>query len=130
MTHEWTRTLVIGAAALTLAACGETRRAHDFDSVDSPGGAVLTVTVVEPWFPQGPHQVVIYVQPEREAPRVEVARTTLAYDGVPFTHANINMTWIGADQAIVCLRATDRPDKSVHVDAHRRPPTGELRDGC
>lgn len=110
--------------------CSEADRAHDFGSLTGPGGAVLTTTVVEPWFPQGPHQVVVYVQTQAESPRVEVARTTLAYDGVPFTRSNINMSWTGAHEAIVCLRATDRPDRSVRVSVHHESPRGELHDGC
>lgn len=116
--------------AVVLSGCSEADRAHDFGSLTGPGGAVLTTTVVEPWFPQGPHQVVVYVQTQPESPRVEVARTTLAYDGVPFTRSNINMSWTGANEAIVCLRATDRPDRSVRVSVHHESPRGELHDGC
>ena len=123
---------LLGCATLVfVCACSEQNRATDFESLIAPGGdAVLTTTVVAPWFPQGPHQVVIYIQPNATAPRIEVARTELAYDGVPFTQRNIGMRWIGATDALVCLRATDRPDRSVHVNVRHQPPTGELRDGC
>lgn len=123
------RASVLLGCAVLLAACSEAERAHDFRQLAGPDGSVVTTTVVEPWFPQGPHQVVVYVQPTPAAPRVEVARTTLAYDGVPFTEANINMSFTGQHAAIVCLRATDRPDRSVVVDT-RQPPQGALRDGC
>lgn len=119
------------ALCVVLTACSEQDRASDFASLTAPGGgSVLITTVVEPWFPQGPHQVVVYVQTGADAPRVEVARTELAHDGVPFTARNIGMRWISDEGALVCLRATDRPDRSVYVDARRQPPTGELRDGC
>jgi hypothetical protein len=114
-----------------LTACSEQDRATDFASLAAPGGgSVLITTVVEPWFPQGPHQVVVYVQSGATAPRIEVARTELAYDGVPFTARNIGMRWTSDAEALVCLRATDRPDRSVYVDARQQPPTAELRDGC
>ncbi len=119
------------AALVLVAACSEQDRAGDFASLTAPGGqAVLTTTVVEPWFPQGPHQVVVYVQHDASAARIEVARTELAYDGVPFTNRNIGMRWISGTEALVCLRATDRPDRSVYVNARQQPPTGELRNGC
>lgn len=128
---ERSRSLALVALVAMLTACDEAGRSRDFDSVASPGGEyVLTATVVEPWFPQGPWQVAIFVQAGATAPRIEVARTELAYDGVPFTRHNIGMRWVGERTAIVCLRATDRPDRSVRVDARGATPSGELRDGC
>lgn len=113
------------------AACGEAGRAKDFASLTAPGGRyVLTTTVVEPWFPQGPHKVVVYVQIDAQSPRIELVRTTLAYDGVAFSRHNIGMRWTSEEEALVCLRATDRPDRSVHVNMRQQPPSGELHDGC
>jgi len=124
------RLLFVALAGL-VAACDEAGRATDFASLTAPGGRyVLTTTVIAPWFPQGPHQVVVYVQLDAQAPRVELARASLAYDGVPFTRHNIGMRWTSDDEALVCLRATDRPDRSVHVNMRRQPPSGELHDGC
>ena len=125
------RALLPLALCALLTACAEADRAQDFASLPSPGGGhLLTATVVEPWFPQGPWQVVIYVQSGADAPRLEVARAKLAYDGVPFTRHNIGMRWTAERTALVCLRAADRPDKSVFVDVRGATPTGELRDGC
>jgi hypothetical protein len=106
------------------AACSEAGRATDFASLTAPGGQyVLTTTVIAPWFPQGPHKVVVYVQLDAQSPRIELARTSLAYDGVPFSRHNIGMRWTSEDEALVCLRATDRPDKSVHVNMRQQPPS-------
>lgn len=125
------RRVLLMLALAAVGACSEADRAQDFASLAGPGGAVLTTTVVEPWFPQGPHQVVVYIQAAADAPRVEVARAKLAYDGVPFTKGNINMSWTGARSAVVCLRATDRPDRSVHVSlGEGGAPSADLRDGC
>jgi len=124
------RALLVMLAGLGVA-CSEAERATDFASLTAPGGRyVLTTAVIAPWFPQGPHQVVVYVQLEAQSPRIELARTSLAYDGVPFTRHNIGMRWTSDDEALVCLRATDRPDKSIHVNMRRQPPSGELQDGC
>jgi len=119
------------ALVVLAAACSEADRATDFASQTAPGGRyVLTTTVIAPWFPQGPHQVVVYVRLDAQSPRIELARTSLANDGVPFSRHNIGMRWTSDEEALVCLRATDRPDKSVHVNLRQRPPSGELQDGC
>ena len=122
---------LLAVLAGMLMACSEADRATDFESLTAPrGDYVLTTTVIEPWFPHGPHQVVVSVQLDAKSPRVELARTSLAYDGVPFTRQNIGMRWTSDEEALVCLRATDRPDRSVHVNMRQQPPSGALRDGC
>lgn len=121
---------LLGLLLMNLVGCAEQDRESLFAELPAPAGHyTLIATVVEPWFPQGPHQVLIYVAREQSA-KVEVARSALAYDGVPFTERNIGMRWVSDDEALVCLRATDRPDRSIHVNVRHDPPQGALRDGC
>ncbi len=125
----WRLSLLLALSLLV--ACGEADRESVFETLRSPrGDYVLIATVIEPWFPQGPHRVAIYVERGEGGERVRVAKAALAYDGVPFTKKNIGMRWIGAQEALVCLRATDRPDQGVRVTVHRDTPKGELRPGC
>ncbi|MBI4694788.1 MAG: hypothetical protein HY749_12280 [Gammaproteobacteria bacterium] len=118
-------------AALALSACSEASREHPFETVKSPGGAwSLSASVIDPWFPQGPHFVVIAVRDEQSGVSKRLAKTDLAYDGVPFTKQNIGIRWIGDTQALVCLRATDRPDKGVRILIKDGKPGAELKPGC
>ena len=125
------RVALAAALLVLLPGCAEQDRESVFKVLKAPhADTLLTATVIEPWFPQGPHQVVIYVQGDAAAPRIEVARTELAFDGVPFTDKNIGMRWVSGSEALICLRATDRPDKSVYVNVKDGTPRGELRQGC
>lgn len=117
--------------ALVFAACAEADREHEFESLNSPRNDFqLIATVIEPWFPQGPHQVAVYVRIVQTGLSQQVAKTELAYDGIPFTKNNIAIRWISDEAALVCLRATDRPDKGVRVTVHQGQPKAELRAGC
>ena len=117
--------------ACLLAACDQAGREQDFEALGSPrGDLILTTTVIAPWLPLGQHRVVVYLQVGREAARQRLASTELAYDGVPFTRQNIAMRWVADDEALVCLRASDRPDKSFHVKVEGEQATARLAPGC
>ncbi len=119
-------------AALGLAACSEASRTTLFESLDSPAGdASLQAFVIEPWFPQGPHHVLLLLQDSKRDRTHQLARAELAYDGVPFTKLNINLRWTSERSALACLRATDRPDQGFQIsldDARNAKVT--LRKGC
>src|SRR5512137_368526 len=94
-----THLALFAVLAVLLTACSEADRATDFASLTAPrGDYVLTATVIAPWFPEGPHQVVVSVQLDAKSPRIELARTSLAYDGVPFTRQNIGMRWTSDEE--------------------------------
>ncbi len=117
---------------LGLAGCSEAGRTQEFDAADAPSGQHrLIALVIEPWFPQGPHEVVLVLETLPAGDRQELLRTELAYDGVPFTRRNIGLRWTSARSAVVCLSATDRPDKGVRISV---PETGPalvtLKEGC
>lgn len=115
-----------------LAGCSEAGRTTEFGAADSPSGEHrLIALIVEPWFPQGPHEVVLVLERVPGGAREELLRTELAYDGVPFTERNIGLRWTSPQTAVVCLSATDRPDKGVRIAV---PPGGAatavLKEGC
>jgi hypothetical protein len=119
-------------AAELLVGCSETARTTLFDAAVAPDGAhTLSAYVIEPWFPQGPHVVRLAIAgPTGEAPTT-LLDTPLAWDGVPFTKRNISLRWTGPHTALVCLSATDRPDRGVRImieaDGSAR---AVLRQGC
>jgi hypothetical protein len=117
---------------LVIVGCSETDRTQTFDTVLSPHGEfALIADVIDPWFPQGPHYVAIAVRMAPDAPPRRLVKTELAYDGVPFTRTNIGIRWTSDRTALVCLRATDRPDKGVLVTIEADgTPRAELRQGC
>lgn len=121
------------ALILVLAGCSsEAERTSEFDHVDSPQGAYrLVALVITPRFPQGPHQVVLEVETLATHARQRVLQTELAWDGVPFTHRNIALRWTTPSSAVVCLSATDRPDKAVRIAVDNEGKAlAELKDGC
>ena len=125
------RGFVVLLAALLSVACSEAARESEFLRVLAPTGDwQIITTVIEPWAPQGPHFVVVYAQRGAQGARVPVGRAELAYDGIPCSNHNINLRWISDTEALVCLRASDRPDQSVHVTIRSAVPTGVLRKGC
>ena len=118
-------------SACLLVACDQAGREQDFEALGSPrGDLILITTVIAPWLPLGQHRVAVYLQVGREAARQRLASTELAYDGVPFTRQNIAMRWVADDEALVCLRASDRPDKSFHVKVEGEQATARLAPGC
>ncbi len=114
---------------LLLFACSEASREEVFTRLRSPDKKhTLLVTVIAPAFPLSPHKVVVYLEPQDAAQAQRLSTTTLANDGVPFTTKNIGARWISADQALVCLRAADRPDRGVRVTVS--PPRATVVQGC
>lgn len=117
--------------ACALAACSGGGREQDFEALGSPrGDLILVTTVTAPRLPFGPHRVSVYMQVGRDAARQRLASAPLANDGVPFTRQNIAMRWVADDEALVCLRASDRPDQSFHVKVEGEQATAKLEPGC
>ena len=119
--------------ALTLlTGCSEAGRTTEFDAAEAPSGEHrLIALIIEPWFPQGPHEVVLALESPPGGARQELLRTELAYDGVPFTRRNIGLRWTSARTAVVCLSATDRPDKGVRISVPEKgPAVMTLKEGC
>lgn len=116
-----------------LAGCSsEAERTSEFDRADSPQGTHrLLALIIEPRFPQGPHEVALEVEDLASHTRRRLLQTELAWDGVPFTRRNIALRWTTPRSAVMCLSATDRPDKAVRVtvgeDGEVRV---EMREGC
>lgn len=108
--------------------CSQTE--SEFDRKRSPHGeADLIVTVAESALPHGKFKIFIYVALNGGAPQQLIA-TTMENDGVPFTKKNIGLRWTSANQALVCLRPTDLPDRGVFVTLSDKKPSAELRTGC
>lgn len=123
--------LGVALAAALGVGCSEAARETEFARVSAPKGEwQIITTVIEPWAPQGPHFVVVYAQLGAQGERLRVGRAELAYDGIPFSRHNINLRWTSDTEALVCLRASDRPDQSVHVNIRSAVATGVLRKGC
>lgn len=96
--------------------CSEAARTTVFENTASPhGDYTLTTYVVAPWFPHGPHFVVLELRTKDATVREQLLKTELAYDGVPFTKKNISLRWTGERSAFLCLSATDRQDKGAQI---------------
>ena len=123
---------IVAISAILLVACSEADRAKVFDTAQSPhGDYTLTATVIEPWYPQGPYYVALDLIRAKNAVSERLLKTTLAYDGVPFTKKNIGIRWTGDHAALACLRATDRPDKGIQITVHEDATVStQLRVGC
>lgn len=120
-------TLVLLTLAV-LAGCGGGVE-ETFSETTSPDGQwVLRITVAEPSGPQSKFGVVAYVE-SAAGTTTEVLRTTLENDGVPFTSTNIAPRWIAASTALLCLRATDRPDRGLRIETGAEPRAVEV-DQC
>lgn len=101
-----------------------------FDEIASPGGDyVLRVSVAESRVPQGPFFVRAYLIPRGETTGPRVVDTELVNDGVPFTAGNIAVRWVSARQALMCLRASDLPDRGLRIELSE-PPRVEEVDRC
>ena len=125
------KALAWAAITLLLAACSRTGRELDFDSAGSPrGDLILVTTVTPPRLPFGPHRVTVYLQVGRDAVRQRLGSAELAYEGIPYTRQNIAMRWVGDAEALVCLRVSDRPDRSFHVKVEGEQATAKLAPGC
>jgi len=119
-------------ASALLGGCSEAGRTSQFDVAEAPSGQHrLIALIIEPWFPQGPHEVVLVLESVADGTREELLRTELAYDGVPFTRRNIGLRWTSPRSAVVCLSATDRPDKGVRITVPETgPAVATLKEGC
>ena len=125
------RSVLLAVSMALLVACSNAGREQDFETLGSPrGDLVLVTTVTAPRLPFGAHRVAVYLQVGREAVRQRLASAELAHDGVPYTRQNIAMRWVADDEALVCLRATDRPDRSFHVKVEGEQATAKLAPGC
>ena len=125
------RTTALLALLLVLSACGNDAGERDFAVLPAPrADIILVTTVTPPVLPFGPHRVTVYVQVGRQAVRQRLGAATLASDGVPFTPQQIGMRWVADDEALICLRATDRPDQSFHVKVEGEQATARLAPGC
>jgi hypothetical protein len=126
------RTARRAAAALLaplLFACGSGEEVV-FGEYAAPGGAhVLRVTVTEPRVPQRPFLVRAYLVGRDDAPGPPVVETELVNDGVPFTDKHIAVRWISARHALMCLRASDLPDRGLRIEASD-PVRVEAVDRC
>lgn len=119
------RVLLVGML-LALLACGRGPEAP-FGAFPAPGGAhTLTVAVAESNYPQGPRHVLVYLLATGATPGAPLIDTTLANDGVPFTAQNIAVRWVSVRQALVCLRASDLPDRGLSIEVGPPPQVSEV----
>lgn len=119
-----------GLAALLLAGlltgCGAGEE-RIFEEIPSPGGDyVLRVTVAESRMPHGPFHVGAYLLGAGESTGPRIIDVTLENDGVPFTKRNVAVRWTGAGAALMCLRATDLPDRGFRIDVGEPPAVVEV----
>lgn len=99
-----------------LAACGAGEESP-FSRIDSPDGAwTLRITVAESRMPQGPFYITAYMAPKGDSVGTRLLHTKLENDGVPFTTHNIAARWVSTTSALLCLRATDLPDRGIRFD--------------
>lgn len=107
---------VLVSVLLLLMACGAGEEST-FVKNSSPGGEhELHVAIAEPKLGQGKSYVRVYL---KEKPGAPIYETRLENDGVPFTARNLALRWTGASSALLCLRATDRPDRGVRINLGR-----------
>ncbi|MCB1746256.1 MAG: hypothetical protein H6977_10805 [Gammaproteobacteria bacterium] len=114
--------VILAGLLCTLTACG-TREEVVFSDTPSPDGAwTLRLTVAESRMPQGPFHVRAYLYAGDDPARAtRLLDTTLANDGVPFTRTNLAVRWTDARAALLCLRATDRPDRGWRIETGDAP---------
>lgn len=117
------RVAALVLVAVVLGGCGVGEEVV-FGEYPAPGGSpLLRVTVAESNYPQGPRHVMAYLGATR------LFDTTLANDGVPFSGQNIAVRWVSPRQALVCLRATDLPDRGYRIEV-TEPPRVVETDRC
>ena len=108
-------------SALMLTACGIGPE-QPIGSFPSPDGAwTLDVTFAESNYPQGPWHVLAYLVPRDASGRTPILDTTLANDGIAFSDDNVAVRWVSSRQALICLRATDLPDRGLRVELGEPP---------
>ena len=118
---------IVLAAALT--ACGASEE-RVFDEIESPDGAYrLRITVAEPRMPHGRFQIGVYLLKRGDDSGHKLIDEKLENDGVPFTAQNLPVRWTGLHAALVCLRATDLPDRGFRIDIAGTPEVREI-DQC
>ncbi len=105
-----------------LCACGLAEE-QPFGEFVSPGGDwTLRIAVAESNYPQGPWHVLAYLnQRGAEQAITPIIDTTLANDGIPFSSDNVAIRWISSKQALMCLRATDLPDRGLRIEVGAPP---------
>ena len=125
-------TCALFMATLLVGCSSEAERTSEFDRADSPPGTHrLLALIIEPRFPQGPHEVALEVEDLVSHTRRRLLQTELAWDGVPFTRRNIALRWTTPRSAVMCLSATDRPDKAVRVSVEENGEVrAEMHEGC
>ena len=117
--------VLILAAALVACGAGES---EVFSETPSPGGGwILRITVAESRMPQGPFYVAAYVIKSGTNETVELFEVKLENDGVPFTTTNIAARWTSGDTALICLRASDLPDRGMRVKLGATPYAVEVK---
>lgn len=109
------------ALPLLAGACGTGEEVPFSDTPTADGRYVLHVGVAESRMPQGPRHVRVYLRERGAADAPPLLDTTLANDGVPFTRANIAVRWIASRTALLCLRASDRPDRGWRIEVSPTP---------
>ena len=104
------------AAFVLLTACGAGDE-RVFDEYESPDGAwTLRVTVAESRMPHGQFHVGAYLIKRGETAGPKILDEKLANDGVPFTAKNVAVRWTSAGKVLMCLRATDLPDRGLRIE--------------
>ncbi len=99
-----------------LSACGSGEE-QVFEEIESPDGAYrLRITVAEPRMPHGRFRIGAYILKRGEDTGQRVIDEKLENDGVPFTTRNLAARWTSHQSALVCLRATDLPDRGMRID--------------
>lgn len=122
--RAWFAAGLLVAALLGGCGAGEERV---FETYESPSGDwTLRVTVAESRMPQGPFHIGADLVPRAGGEGTRVLATTLVNDGVPFTRRNVAVRWTSARSALVCLRATDLPDRGYRIEAGDPPSTVEV----
>jgi hypothetical protein len=105
----------LAACCLLLAGCGRTPEELFSESVSPDGAWRLRLTVSQSKMPQGPFFVTAYAVDGTDKVS-KLLESKLENDGVPFTVSNIAARWTGQSAALLCLRATDRPDRGWRIE--------------
>lgn len=124
--HRASRVAWLVCLAGMLVACGA-GEAHDFSEAVSPDGRwVLRVTVAAARMPQGRFHIAAYLSEGQSGAAQQILTTTLENDGVPFTEHNIALRWTSAQSALLCLRASDLPDRGLRIKPGPPPVVSEV----
>ncbi len=98
-----------------------------FSTTASPDGAwTLRITVQPGRMAQSKFRIAATLTAAGESEGVTVVDTTLENDGVPFTSTNIAARWTTASSALLCLRATDLPDRGLRIETTPTPHAVEV----